>query len=628
MLIHFSYKHKNTRICRKRGIRGQVLILGVMALILITTGIFILFDLQRIIRGKSKTIAAIDSAALTGANWQRHSLNLIGELNLVKACTTLITDPAYGIGNDPANYMKVQKDKSGNITQSSIQRAEQEFAALEAASDNISQMQLRISFVGPLVGFGAAQQAAKNNGLSYDEDCIEFINEMRKYLTTAEYYIKDDYLKQEYFGYQWRMPYYNLLGAIREGGRGIAVGTNVYLVGLPRLYSDPPTVPDYLSYIQNRGYIEAILGRDWCVIRTLVDAAWTPQWWGNIKRDLTEQKIMNGSEILNLGLEFLPARKPDDEYGKKNYISQRNAANEILGEEGATRETIEDLANKRNMNLITNEYNAIHPVTDPNDEDLKFNPLPALSWSVFGDRWVPYSDLPFLESNFRAPFREGAAYTSGALSYFSVHIPVQSLTSRFDFSRHLYFGSRTEGARRMTHHVQEAGKGIRKSNNLAPISFDAVAKPFGRLSMRSGEKRPPFAARLVLPVFEKVTLVPVSLECPSGLPMYDFAWVLYITKYLPALGATNDLEAALAQLPANEAAQVNPFVEALRLLDSPEFREQGRTWLNAEATGHNEYDPVTGEFIRHVTDTLNRDHCNDWPKGGSGGPRRGLDPSS
>ena len=33
---------------------GQVLILGVMALILIVTGILILFDVQRIIRGKTK----------------------------------------------------------------------------------------------------------------------------------------------------------------------------------------------------------------------------------------------------------------------------------------------------------------------------------------------------------------------------------------------------------------------------------------------------------------------------------------------------------------------------------------------------------------------------------------------
>lgn len=622
-------KKKKNAFSNLKSTKGQVLILGVISLIIIVVGILILFDVQRIIRGKSKTMAAIDAAALTGANWQKHSLNLIGELNLVKACTVLISDPDYGIGADPETFMKVEKDQNGNITGESLDRAKKEYAQLEAVSDTLTQMQLRISFVGPLVGFGAAQQAAKNNGLSYNDDCIKFINQMMQYIANEDFYTQEDFLKQEYFHYQWRLPYLNMLGAIREGNKGIAVGTNVNLIGLPRLFVDPPTKPDYLSYIQNRFIIDGILGRDWCVIKVLVDAAWTSQWWGNIQLDRRNQKLMNGSEIMSLGLEFLPPRKADDELGKKFYASNRKAADELAGPGGSAEKYIEELAGNREV--LTNKYNQMDPVDKnntptANDEDLKFNPLPALTWSVFGEDWQSYSDIKDLEGSFRAPFREGAAYTSGALSYFAVRVPMQSLTSRFDFSRNLSFGNRTQNSARMNEYMRHAGSGIRRSGDVSPISYDAVAKPFGRLFLSSGEKRPPFAAKLVLPVFDDVTLVPVSLECPAGLPMHDYAWVLYVTKYLPALGQSGGIEEALGKLPANEAALVNPYVDALRLLDSPQFREQGRTWLDTEATGHNEYDEY-GNFIRHVTDTLNRDHCNDWPKGGSG-RRKGLDPMS
>ncbi|MBO5760058.1 MAG: Tad domain-containing protein [Lentisphaeria bacterium] len=607
---------------------GQVLILGVMALILIVTGILILFDVQRIIRGKTKTMAAIDSAALTGANWQKHSLNLIGELNLVKACTVLISDPDYGINKSPDSFMKVEKDEFGNITQKSIDRAIDEFYQLEAASDTLCQMQLRTSFVGPLVGFGAAQQAAKNNGLSYNKDCIKFINQMLQFLTNENFYVLDDFVKQEYFGYKWRIPYINMLSAIRQGNKGIAVGTNVNLIGLPKLYTDPPTNPNYISYIQSKGIIDAILGRDWCIIKVLVDAAWTSRWWGNIVQDRKNQKLMTGSEIMSLSVEYLPPRKKDDDLGKKTFAAKRKEANSLIAK-GTPGDFQIDQFKGNDREKLINSYNQMDPVTESgratDDDDLKFNPLPALTWAVFGEDWLPYSDIKDLEANFRAPFREGAAYTSGALSYFAVHVPMQTLTSRFDFSTNLTFGTKREKSRRMNEYMRDAGKGIRNSSNISSIAFDAVAKPFGRLELQSGAKRPPYEARLVLPVFETVTLIPVALECPEGLPMYDYAWVLYITKYLPALGQSGSIEEAMGKLPAEEAVMVDPIVDALRLLDSPEYREQGRAWLNAEATGHDEFDEF-GNFIRHVTDTLNRDHCNDWPGGNGPGRRKGINP--
>ena len=76
--------------------RGQVLILALIALLVLVLAIFILFDISNIIRAKVKAQNAVDAAALTGANWQRHTLNLVGELNLINATTALMSDLIQG----------------------------------------------------------------------------------------------------------------------------------------------------------------------------------------------------------------------------------------------------------------------------------------------------------------------------------------------------------------------------------------------------------------------------------------------------------------------------------------------------------------------------------------------------
>ena len=103
---------------------------------------------------------AVDAAALTGANWQRHTLNLVGELNLVKATTVLISDSMFGTTaqQGPDSFLQVENEEDA------IQKRATQMESLREASDTLSQMQQRALFIVPLIGFGAAQQAAKNNG--------------------------------------------------------------------------------------------------------------------------------------------------------------------------------------------------------------------------------------------------------------------------------------------------------------------------------------------------------------------------------------------------------------------------------------------------------------------------------
>ncbi|MDD3117313.1 MAG: pilus assembly protein TadG-related protein, partial [Victivallaceae bacterium] len=70
--------------------RGQVMLLGLVIVIILGLVVLFLFDLQLAVRAKMKVETAEQSAALAAAEWQRNSLNLIGELNLIKACDAML----------------------------------------------------------------------------------------------------------------------------------------------------------------------------------------------------------------------------------------------------------------------------------------------------------------------------------------------------------------------------------------------------------------------------------------------------------------------------------------------------------------------------------------------------------
>ena len=122
-----TFRKKNRRS------RGQVLILAVLAIVILAVAILVLFDIQRIMRGKIRVMSGVDAAALTGAQWQKHTLNLMGELNLVKACQVLISDSIYGIGGNPDDFMKVRlpENPSSEDVEAAIKKAREELEQLK-----------------------------------------------------------------------------------------------------------------------------------------------------------------------------------------------------------------------------------------------------------------------------------------------------------------------------------------------------------------------------------------------------------------------------------------------------------------------------------------------------------------
>ena len=603
--------------------RGQVLILAVLAMVILTTAVLVLFDVQRIMRGKIKVMSGIDAAALTGAAWQKNSLNLIGELKLVKACDVLISDALYGIGGNPDDYMKLQLPQNPTPAEieAAVEKARQELAQLKNSADMLTEMQVRIAFVGPLIGFGAAQQAAKNNGLPSNYNCNQYLIDLYGEIHNPETYGNPAIAPQIYYGYSWRMPYAAMIQEILGGldaasATGAAVGTSVRHIGMPRLYTDPPTKPNFIAYLQMRIIFDAIAANDWCMLQALLDADYSGKWWGSIKVDRNEE-FLGGSEILPIHVNYVTGQQVYDFANDAGYLD--DAVKRKKGRDSL-------------LVKLSGHYNDLDPVSsngelNPDDADLKFNPLPSITWAVFGEQWRSYGNAGISsddwEKYLRSGFREGMDYYSGALSYFSVSVPNRTLTRNTNPAEALRRQTAASDNgnplwRRMGWYADRAARAQRRSSTVG-IRFSATAKPFGILKAQDGSVHHPFAAAMVLPVFTQTALIPVALERSYGTAMDDRAWILYLTEFLPALGMSDTLEDAQRYMKPEHYQTVKDagYIDLIRKLADPAWRAEGIRWLNSEATGYDKYDEY-GNFIGHVTQTLNRDHCLDWGSGGGG----------
>ena len=619
---------KRNRAEQRKKQRGQVLILSVFAMIVLLTVLILLFDIHQVIRGKVMVMSGVDSAALTGAIWQKHSLNLIGEMNLIKACTVLVSDSVYGIGKNPNDFMHAAIDRNSSPAQiaAEVAKAQNELSMLKTAADMLTEMQVRVAFAGPLIGFGAAQQAAKNNGMPDNLSCNNYLSDLHELVLDDDVYGNPQLAPQVYYGYAWRYPYarmlYSLLGTEQKG---LAVGTNVKHIGMPGFLSD--TLQG--RSLDKKIIMDAIAANDWCILQKLIaeDLSYTGKWWGNLQ--LQENKnFLGGSEILPLNVTHKTGEQIYTLADEKGYLDR------ILAERAAKGKPLTKLSSVYNNVDLLKENGTVNWA----DSDLAINPLPSITWCVFEEsRWCSYAragvDTGLWQQYLRSGFKTGLDYRSGAVSYFSVLVPNGSLMKQMNLPAKM-LGGRVPGSTaqtppssmrdRMKHYTEKAA--IHQAQSAAAaIRFNATAKPLGVLKGSDNVARHPFAGGMVLPVFYKAALIPVALEPAEGIAMEDYAWVIYLTKYLPALGqVSNREELANGKILDPKYYQIvrdAGYLDLLKKLEDPAWRAEGRAWLEAEATGRDIFDSF-GRKIGHEVLTVNRDHCNDWV-GGGGGLRRG-----
>ncbi len=237
---------------------GQTIIFMIMALVIITFVVLWNFDLHKILHLKSRTQNAGDAAALAAARWQGITLNIVGDLNIMQALALSVGDT-----NSP---------------------------------EQISGLQARLCYAGPVLGLLAAQQAAKHNGI--------FINHsFSDRLTSNANAVLEEYIDvfNEPFPGCWD-EYGALLLAV--AAEGVVAG--------------PDNAQFYRDYsgghmLLAMSFYDAVAAPDWCWFRwnayTLLETYTDYQSWPELP-PMVQQTDPSNSEIFGLGLEPFVAILP------------------------------------------------------------------------------------------------------------------------------------------------------------------------------------------------------------------------------------------------------------------------------------------------------------------------------
>lgn len=502
--------------------RGQVMIISVIILVIIFIAILFLFDLQNIIRSKIKMETAEQAAALTAANWQKESLNLIGEINIVKACDVLLTDIPNS-GSDIAEMV-------------------------QSAGDALTEMQSRIAFTGPLIAFGSAQMAAKNNGVNIFDDSNNTVSksvqgDMTNYiekLTIDPRYLPPATSEFVNF-YHWREPYSAMISNI--AGQGIAVRPNGSFPGLESV--NPRWLTDRFLY-------HAILGEMWCqpTLNTIIkypDSYWGGKWW-NVKYN--NSNFPEESEIYTLGIEFSGGAS-----------TQNQIYNPALPH-------ISTLAKDRGLNT-SNWAN-----------------ISEMKWCVYDSSWFegnanyngPDTNWWNGSTFLRADLKPAARY-GGAVAYAECYQKVKTVNEyKSNMSRPTVPKDSSGAAKEQNRLASDSMKRNLIENNqdfTITVGNDirqdstpggAVAKAFGKLQ---GDLAPTDAV-MVLPVFSDAALIPSTMHDyrPMRVGFSD------LERFLIWLSGVDDLHNPETPPPDGTAV----YLSALQKLDSERFRKNG--WNN------------------------------------------------
>jgi putative Flp pilus-assembly TadE/G-like protein len=512
--------------------QGQVLIFAIVILIILLIASLFLFDIHSVIRAKMKLETAEQSAALAAANWQKRSLNLIGDINLIKAVNGLLDD--YDIYDDTYGIetMGVEDKK------------------FDSANKTLTEMQSRISFCGPLIAFGAAQQAAKNNGINIQSGSKTVYTDMYAYLEKLErasnhprYAIEDPYY------YKWRDPYINMLTSIKD--QGLAVRPSGDFAGIEDV--DPP----WLYTPNDDSLYNAITYKMWChyILRGIIkypDSYWSGKWYD---LDFRETSFSGESEIYALGIDFTYLNS-------ENQSTVENCLNNILGEG-------------------------------------EWTIRPQIEWCTYDNKWDPNS------SNYSGPntrnWRKGmrirdnlkkSVLYGGAVAYAECYQHIKLLNR---YKSKVKDPNKIQTAFELNDKDEvivsvDVKNDVKVGNNYATDGKigGSVAKPLGKLN----ENTPPTAAIIVLPVFTNVALIPSSMQIfhPFRVRFSN------IEKFLIWLETIDDLHN-----PGEVPAGMQQYLSALQKLDDPTFRKSG--WNNDYVRDDSDlsiyfnndykYDPVT-----------------------------------
>lgn len=547
--------HRQRTLKRRSG--GQVLVVVVMVLLILLVVTFFLFDLQGVIRLRARSQNAADAAALTAAAWQGRTLNMIGELNLLKAATVMLTGVDPGPLNNPGDP---------------------EAALLEPVA-LLTEMQTRLTYVGPLMGLAAAQQAAKHNGL---RNVTAFTDALQDHVNT---YLRDsggNLYRSIYgddpdgLGYNWTGPYQAMLETIVAEGIAANPVNSRFLAGTPALEGLGGDL------LLDPSFYRAIYGRDFCwFYRRGIGVDHEPIDLSGIRYRRQPEGYFPGSEFLPLYVTFASGPPPDDALA--GFLAERNL--EALPENQSG--------------------------------------LAKIRWAVYestgdGYGWDCTENYRFMNPYLRSDFRTEYTY-GGACARMMTTAKPEVLTGRWSWK----YGhpEAEESTRQLGQEMgwsgAEFGPGRSFSSEAArlraaesrmsqlrahnAVESVASAKPFGELN---GEV--PQAAGIVLPVFTDVRLIPVGLAHSNPVSA-DAEFYQFIIEFF----GNSDYP----DVPADVQDRFSYYLDAIAMYNDPnsDFSAAWRdfdTWRNAQMAGL--------DGIPNTADDQ-RDPCEPVFGGGGGG---------
>lgn len=532
---------------------GQVLLAGVIMVTVLLLAVLYMFDVHNVIRGKLKMETGQQAAALTGAAWQRNSLNLIGDINIFKACAAMLE----GEENWENPLPPEPPSHPGPATEAELEQLARRRRALQGRIDLLTEMQTRAAFIGPLIGFAAAQQAAKANGLpNAPRAALErYLDRvMTSYRYRSDLGGADDVVNN----YRWREPYIALIRELAE--QGIAVYPNVRTARAPVTSPEVLAAEEFYDDILRHGR-EIAAGdppdqSSW--LDTLHDFArnydkWSDselagKWW---HIDFSLNRFPDESEIFTLGV--------------RNGFSSRGGFSGYDDNERLIGRTLFDLT--ENFSEVRNSL-YLTAADLPGGVEMK--------WFCYDESWYPeyyraaadnydseHYDYWFGNQVLRRKVKEQyryegpAAYVEGA--DVSLRRAVRQTAHRSVKSP---FSERGERAivigpkHNLTTTSEHYATGHRPG---------AVAKALGEFENAAA----PIAVPLVMPVFGKVVLMPTYMPIPynfSVLRDYDST----LDRFLNWLAAEDTVLEPENPLPGG----CERYLEALQLLASR------RTFLN------------------------------------------------
>ncbi len=418
---------------------GQTIIFMIMVLLILAVVIIWVFDVHTVLNLKTRTQNAGDAAALAAARWQGITLNLVGDLNILQA-------------------LALSRGDAG-------------------AARQISAVQARLCFAGPLVGLAAAQQAAKNNHIYVNPDYTA--NLMTHADLVQNYYAADTARFPEPYANAWT-EYAEMLASL--AGQGVAAGPdNTWY------YTDSTDT----HWLLSRNFYEAVASLDWCWFywnnRNILQAYADFQYWADLPTASQSPNIAN-SEIFGLGLIPLTTILP----------------------EGTG--TVAQMNNLRVVRRINSE-NISNTVAGITNTWYAYDNAAWTSWRAL----APENDFPIIPRQVRPEYDYAGADTV-------IRVEANAdprMPSAFPNIQPFLTRSSPSAAR------------LAQSNSIAgTVTWTAAAKAFGYLTA-DGVKVRPDTNGIVLPAFQDVRLIPVDTATRANAGAYDLAWRSHIQDHLP-----------------------------------------------------------------------------------------------